>query len=136
MTLVSAVRVSTHFRSKQARKTVAARHISGNSHGPTGFAVRPFPETPNTKTRDSQTEQNALVLFCNHYDLLCCILHIKRLKGKDKYLLQLWFFFLCGHIQKLFQGTVVLLCFFLIFLFLSLKKRTKKTIKLLQVTPI
>lgn len=41
--LGSTVQVSTHFLSKAARKTVAARHVSGNSHGQTGFAARLFP---------------------------------------------------------------------------------------------
>lgn len=52
--------VSTHFLSKQARKTVAARHVSGNSHGQAGFAARLFPEAPKTKkskNRDSLTKQ-------------------------------------------------------------------------------
>lgn len=73
--------VSTHFLSEQARKTVAARHVSGNSHGPMGFAARLFPKTPKTKTknRDSQTKQNTIFhLFCCHYELLVCMLNICR----------------------------------------------------------
>ncbi len=44
--------VSTHFLSKQARKTVAARHVSGNSHGPTGFTATITLKAPNTKNRN------------------------------------------------------------------------------------
>lgn len=52
------VQASTHFLSKQARKSVAARHVSGNSRRPTEFAARLFPTAPKTKTknRDSQTK--------------------------------------------------------------------------------
>lgn len=82
--LGSTARVNTHFLSKQARKTAAARHVSGNSHGPTGFTARLFSEAPKTKTKnsDSQTKQNtpfpsALL------SLPIAIMHVTYLSGRE-----------------------------------------------------
>lgn len=74
--LDSTAQVSTHFLSKQARKTVPARHVSGNSHSPTGFAARLFPKAPKTKkkTKTGILKLNKMPFFFVRFAVImnCC----------------------------------------------------------------